>query len=274
MSFDYRSGHPGRRRGVRPIVMTIAVALSLTAAIHAQGRGGRAAGAAQPAATPRAIAPLDVTGYWVSIVSEDWRWRMGVGQKGDFGYLPLNAEGRRVGNLWDPKQDEAAGNQCKAYGAVGIMRMPGRLHITWDNDATLKVDADNGTQTRMLNFAGVGGGGAPQGFQPTWQGYSVAQWEFRGGRGGRQAAGTPRAGELKVVTTNMKSGYYYKHGVPYSENAVLTEYFTRLSEPNGDEYLAVTTMVDDSRYLAQTFVRTVQFRREPNGAKWNPAPCA
>ena len=262
MPFDDRS----RQR----IGIAIAVALSLTVAISAQGRGGRAAGAAQPAATPRSIAPLDLTGYWVSIVSEDWRWRMGVGQKGDFGYLPLNAEGRRVGNTWDPKQDEAAGNQCKAYGAVGIMRMPGRLHITWDNDTTLKIDADSGMQTRVLSFGGV----LPQGFQPTWQGYSAAQWEFRGGRGGRQAAGTPRAGELKVVTTNMKSGYYYKHGVPYSENAVLTEYYTRLSESSGDEYLAVTTMVDDPRYLAQQFVRTVQFRREPNGAKWKPAPCS
>jgi hypothetical protein len=113
----------------------------------------------------------------------------------------------------------------------------------------------------------------PPGFQPTWQGYSVAQWEFRGGRGGRQAAGTPRVGELKVVTTHMRPGYYYKHGVPYSESAVLTEYYTRLSESNGDEYLAVTTMVDDPIYLAQPFVRTLQFRREPDRSKWNPAPC-
>ena len=262
-----------RRRGLFSVSLgaglAVASAFILPLLVHAQGRGGRGGGAqAQPPASPRASAPIDITGYWVSIVSEDWRWRMGVGQKGDFGYLPLNAEGRRVGNTWDPKQDEAAGLQCKAYGAVGIMRLPVRLHITWDNDTTLKIDIDNGMQTRLLNF----GGNGPAGFQATWQGYSVAQWEFRGGRRGAAAA-TPRVGELKVVTTNMRPGYYYKHGVPYSENATLTEYYTRLSETNGDEYLAVTTMVDDPRYLAQQFVRTLQFRKERDGSKWKPAPC-
>jgi hypothetical protein len=207
------------------------------------------------------------TGYWVAIVAEDWRWRMGVGQKGDFGYLPLNAEGRRVGNAWDPAADAAAGNQCKAYGAVGIMRQPARLNIAWENDTTLKIDIDNGTQTRRLNF---GGAAAAASAEPSWQGYSVANWEVRGrGRG----APPPRTGELKVVTTRMRPGYYYKHGIPYSENATLTEYYARLSD-EGDEYLAVTTMVDDPRYLAGQFVRTLQFRREPNGAKWNPTPCA
>ena len=249
-------------------VVAIAGLLVLPATLEGQGRGrGAGQGAAQPALTPRAAAPIDLTGYWVSIVSEDWRWRMGVGQKGDFGYLPLNAEGRRVGNAWDPAQDTAAGNQCKAFGAAAIMRVPARVHITWQDDTTLKVDIDNGTQTRELRF----GGAVPAGFQPTWQGYSVANWEVRGGRG-RQAA-PARTGELKVVTTQMRPGYYFKHGVPYSDNATLTEYFARLSD-NGDEYLAVTTIVDDPRYLAQPFVRTLQFRREPNGAKWNPTPCA
>lgn len=247
----------------------LAIALVVPANAEAQGRGGRAAGQPPPPASPRTAAPIDLTGYWVSIVSEDWRWRMGVGVKGDFGYLPLNAEGRRVGNAFDPAQDQAAGNLCKAYGAPAIMRVPGRLHITWENDTTLRVDVDTGTQTRLLHFAPPEGRGA--GSEPTWQGYSAAQWDARGGRG-RQAAAAPRTGELRVVTTNMRAGYYFKHGVPYSENAVLTEYFNRLSD-NGDEYLTVTTIVDDPRYLAQQFVRTLQFRRERDGAKWNPTPC-
>src|SRR5688572_10569671 len=219
----------------------IAGALATTpAALEAQGRGGRAGGQgpAQPAPTPRAAAPIDLTGYWVAIVSEDWRWRMGVGLKGDFGYLPLNAEGRRVGNAWDPAADTAAGNQCKAYGAVGVMRQPTRLNITWENDTTLKIEADNGTQTRRLNFGGAAAAAAAA-TEPSWQGHSVANWEVRGrGRG----APPPRAGELKVVTTRLRAGYYYQHGVPYSENATLTEYYARLSD-EGDEYLAVTTMV-------------------------------
>jgi hypothetical protein len=240
------------------------VLLGVHGQLEAQGRG---AGAAPPAPTPRAAAPINLVGYWVSIVSEDWRWRMGVGQKGDFGYLPLNAEGRRVGNAWDPAQDAAAGNQCKAYGAAAIMRVPARLHITWENDTTLEIEIDNGTQTRQLHF----GGSAPADVQPTWQGYSVANWDVRGGRG-RQTT-PPKNGDLRVVTTKMRAGYYFKHGVPYSENATLTEYFATLSD-EGADYLAVTTIVDDRQYLAQPFVRTLQFRREPDGARWKPAPCA
>lgn len=242
----------------------------------AQGRGGRAGGAAAPAQappTPRAAAPIDITGTWVSIVSEDWRWRMGVGLKGDFGYIPLNPEGRKVGTAFDPVQDQAAGELCKAYGAPAIMRVPGRLRIRWENDTTLRIDIDTGTQTRLLNFGGSApasaGATAGKPVERTWQGYSVAQWDGAGARG-RQAG--PRTGELRVVTRNLRAGYYYKHGVPYSENAVLTEYFNRLSD-NGDEYLTVTTIVDDPRYLAQQFVRTLQFKRERDDSKWNPTPC-
>ena len=241
----------------------------------AQGRGGRgggAAGAPAPAPpTPRANAPIDVTGTWVAIVSEDWRWRMGVGLKGDFGYIPFNPEGRTVGLAFDPAQDQASGELCKAYGAPAIMRVPGRFRIRWENDTTLRIDIDAGNQTRVLNFGGTppASAEATAGAERTWQGSSVAQWDGPGGRG-RQAG--PRTGELRVVTRNMRAGYYYKHGVPYSENAVLTEYFNRLSD-NGDEYLTVTTIVDDPRYLAQQFVRTLQFRRERDDSKFNPTPC-
>jgi hypothetical protein len=74
---------------------------------------------------------VDLTGNWVSVISEDWRWRMVTPLKGDFASVPINAEGRKVGETWDAAKDEAAGLQCKAYGAPGIMRMPGRVRITW-----------------------------------------------------------------------------------------------------------------------------------------------
>jgi hypothetical protein len=246
--------------------ITLFFFVAATPALDAQGRGRGAAGApAQAPPTPRANAPIDLTGTWVSIVSEDWRWRMGVGLKGDFGYMPVNPEGRKAGLAFDPAQDQASGELCKAYGAAAIMRVPARFRIRWENDTTLRIDVDNGNQTRLLIF----GATAPAGAERTLQGYSVAQWDGPGGRG-RQAG--PRTGELRVVTRNMRAGYYYKHGIPYSENAVLTEYFNRLSD-NGDEYLAVTTIVDDPRYLAQQFVRTLQFRRERDDSKFTPAPC-
>src|SRR5437763_2352244 len=92
------------------------------------------------AQAPRAR--VDLTGYWVSVVTEDWRWRMVTPIKGDFASIRLNAEGRRVGLLWDPSKDEASGEACRAYGAASIMRVPGRVHITWQDDRTLKIETD------------------------------------------------------------------------------------------------------------------------------------
>ena len=71
------------------------------------------------AQTPQAAgAPIDMTGYWVSIVTEDWRFRMVTPAKGDYASVPVNAEARKVADAWDPAKDEAEGNQCKAYGAA------------------------------------------------------------------------------------------------------------------------------------------------------------
>src|SRR5262249_20660367 len=175
----------------------------------------------QPPASPRATSPRDFTGYWVSVVTEDWRWRMVTPAKGDVDSVPLNAEGRRVTNLWDPGRDEAAGEACRAYAAPAIMRIPGRIHVAWDDDVTLRIDAEAGTQTRLLRFAGPE---RPRDTQrtvtdATWQGQSMAQWEVTG-RGGMFAARPPRpGGALKVVTTYIRAGYLRKNGGPFRANA-------------------------------------------------------
>ncbi|HEY7390527.1 MAG TPA: hypothetical protein VH640_18560 [Bryobacteraceae bacterium] len=242
------------------------VAACLAIGAYAQpGRGGNAA-----PVSPRAGARVDITGYWVSIVTEDWRFRMITAPKGDFASVPLNAEGRKVGNAWDPAKDEAAGLQCKSYGAAAVMRVPGRLHITWQDDNTLKVETDAGTQTRLFHF---GPNAKPSG-EPSWQGYSVASWEGSEGRG-RAGANRElrRAGSLKVVTTNMRAGYLRKNGVPYSANATLTEFYDRTHEDNGDSWLVVTTIVDDPQYLQQPFITSTHFKLEQDGSKWHPTPC-
>src|SRR5580692_5874767 len=171
-----------------------------------------------PPRTGRTAAPEDVTGYWVSLVTEDWRYRMVTPAKGDYDGIPLNGAGRKLADAWDPAKDEAAGDQCKSYGAAAITRVPGRLHITWQDDMTLKVEADAGTQTRLFHFAGK----PPQSGDLQWQGYSAASWDHQAGGG----FGPPGpGGSLKVVTTKMKPGYLRKNGVPYGANAVVTEYF-------------------------------------------------
>jgi hypothetical protein len=211
----------------------------------------------------RAAAPIDLTGYWVSVVTEDWRWRMLTPPKGDYTSVPLNAEGRKVADTWDPTK--AAGDGCKAYGAAALMRMPGRLHITWENDNTLRIETDAGLQTRLLHFDKS----AKSSAAPSWQGHSVAEWEFVGARGRGNA---PRPGSLKAVTTNLRAGYLRKNGVPYSENAVVTEYFDRLAT-TGTELLTVITVVDDPRYLSQPFTTSTHFKRDADGSKWMPMRC-
>ena len=224
-----------------------------------------------PSQAPRPAkqsAPMDLTGYWVSIVTEDWRWRMVTPAKGDYASIPLNDAGRKAADAWDPDKDIAAGNQCKAYGAAAIMRTPGRAHITWADDNTLKVETDAGTQTRIFHF-----GGKPAANEsPSWQGYSMASWDGLRSASPRGGA-APAGGSLKVVTTNMKPGYLRKNGVPYSGGAVLTEYYDRTNEPNGDSWLIVTTIVDDPANLYQQFVTSTHFKMEKDGSKWNPAPC-
>src|SRR5262249_45547147 len=148
------------------VIPALLIMTTLSAAAFSQGRGQ------SPPQTGRAAAPVDFTGYWVSVVTEDWRWRMVTPARGDFASIPLNAEGRKVGDAWDPAKDEAAGEQCRAYGAPGIMRLPGRLHITWQDDNTLRIETDEGTQTRLFHFDGK-----PANQERTWQGYSVANWE-------------------------------------------------------------------------------------------------
>ena len=206
-------------------------------------------------ATARAAAPVDLTGYWVSYVTEDWRFRMITPPKGDYRAVPLTPEGRKTADTWDPAADARTGNECKAYGAAAIMRVPGRFHVTWQDDNTLKVDADTGQQTRLLRFGPAAAPG-PR----TWQGSSTAAWD----RPGRS---------LTVVTTNMRAGYLRRNGVPYSENATVTEYFDVAPYPGGGQMLIVTTVVEDPRYLQRSFVVSSQFRKEPDGSKWNPTPC-
>jgi hypothetical protein len=186
-----------------------------SAGAHAQGRG-RAGG---PPPTARAAAPIDLTGYWVSVVTEDWRYRMVTPAKGDYQGIPMTAAAVKVADAWDPDADTASGLQCKSYGAGIIMRVPGRLRVAWQDDETLRVETDAGTQTRTLRF----GGGAAENTARSWQGTSTAQWQTpRAGRGRGAAATPPRTGSLKVVTTNLRAGYLRKNGVPYSENATVT----------------------------------------------------
>jgi hypothetical protein len=246
----------------------VALAVVMAAAATILPKEGAVSAQGQPPRTPRAAAPIDLEGTWVSVVTEEWRWRMVTPPKGDVGSIPVNDAARKIAGAWDPTADERTGNACKAYGAPAIMRVPGRLKIAWQDDTTLRIETDAGQQVRLLRF----GDARPPAGDPTWQGYSRAEWEYAT-RADRSAGPSPGAGSLKVVTTRLRPGYLMKNGVPYSANAVLTEHFHRHDSPNGDVWFTVVTMLEDPTYLTERFVNSTHFKREPDDSKWRPTPC-
>jgi len=239
----------------------LAVVLAAHTTVGAQGRGR--GGAAAPPQTAKAAALIDLTGYWVSVVTEDWRYRMVTPARGDYQGVPMTPAARAIADAWDPAKEEASGELCKSYGAPALLRVPGRLHITWQDDQTLRMDADAGKQTRIFHF---GDWKAPAGPR-TIQGDSVAEWQAGGGRGATD-------GTLQVTTSNLKAGFLRKNGVPYSDNASLKEYYEVITQPDGSPLLVVTIVTTDPEYLRQPFVISSHFKKEPGDAKWSPTACS
>lgn len=237
----------------------VAAVTTLSApAIDAQR--GQGAPAAQTARTPRSDAAFDITGTWTAVITEDWSLRMITPAKGDYVRLPLTPAARKVADTWDPTRDEAAGDQCKGYGAPAIMRLPGRLRISWQNDTTLRLELEAGSQVRTFHF-----GAPPPASEPSWQGQSVAEWQY--------TRVPPRNGELKVVTNRLRPGYLRKNGVPYSAGTSMTEYYHRMAAPNGDTWLTIVTEVTDPENLNQPFVQSTHFKKLTAGATFTPELC-
>lgn len=245
-----------RWRRMSLLVTVAALALVIPTRTHAQ----RGQGPAQPPQTPRAAAAVDLTGTWVSLITEDWVLRMVTPKKGEYRGVPFTPAARKVADAWDPAKDEAAGEQCRAYGAPGVLRLPGRIRISWQDDTTMKVEMEAGNQTRLFHFAA-----APPPPQPSWQGHSLAEWQY--------TRVPPRTGELKVATGRLRPGYLRKNGVPYSANATMTEYYHLMPAPK-DVYLTVVTEVVDPENLRMPFVQSTHFKKLPNTAAFNPEPCS
>ena len=162
----------------------------------------------------------------------------------------MTPEASKMADAWDPAKDEAAGEQCRSYGAPALMSVPGRLHITWQDDNTLKVETDAGMQTRLLHFG-------------DYQAPAEHAADVAGRLGGAVAdAARQRAADLPPGQTaneppthqrfaraadrcassrhSLRPGYLRKNGVPYGENAVLTEHWDLYKRPNGEEWLTIT----------------------------------
>ena len=257
-----------RRCGIASLVVLVAL-LTLTAPA-APAQQGRGAGPAPAAASARTGAFLDLTGQWVSVINEDWRWRMVTPPRGDTASVPLNPAGRKMADAWDLAADRARGDMCKAFGPPGLIRQPTRIRIGWESDNTLRLEFDAGSQTRRFQF---GASAAPA--TRSLQGHSTARW-FRQpqNRGIFGRGGPARGGSLEVITTNLTAGYLRPNGVPYSERTTVKEFFDSFTLPDNDgTWLIVTTVVEDPDYLTQEFVLSSQFKKESDTSKWSPRPC-
>jgi len=275
-------------------------------------QGGLAAQAPPPAQQPpappqtgQAAALMDLTGYWVSVVNQDWRFRMMTPPKGDYVQVPLNAAARKIADQFDPAQYGGANYQtsgiidCRAYGGAGLMHMPMRVRISWDSPDVLKIETDWGEQTRLIHFTpGRPYGDMEQALRrgdvgshgpASMQGYSVAAWEQpyrlnasgfqrgpvpgRGGLGQSQINVVQPGGDLAVVTTDLTPGWLRRNGVPYSSRTRVVEHYQTFQDPTGKEWINVTTEVIDPEYLNTPFLTTADFQKEPDGSKWAPHPC-
>jgi len=252
--------------------LLVGIVLASSIAVADAQRGGPPA-----PQTPRLAASIDVTGYWVPLITEDWRYRVVTPPAGDYTSIPMSPAARKIAASWDPAKDEAAGEQCRGYGVGGVMRLPGRIRISWQDDRTLKIETEAGSQVRTLAFSG-----APASPGGEWQGVSRASWDRPEGPmgagaifgGGGFGAGRAGGGSLKVVTTGMKPGYLRKNGVPYSADAIITEYFDRFDLDGGDVLLVVATETVDPMYLSQPYWTSTHFKKQANATGWNPTACS
>ncbi len=221
-----------------------------------------------PQQTAREAAPFDLTGYWVSVVSEDWRWRMLTAPVGDRGSIPVNSAGQEAAQNWNP---EGNARSCLIYGAAGIIRQPGRLRISWQDDETLQLDFSAGNQTRLLHFGEIDNNP-----QASLQGQTRASWFKQRQTRGLGFGGPPSSfagGNLHAETRALLPAWLQSNGFPYSAQATMREYFNVHTTPDGNEWLFVTTIVSDPLYLNQDYTTTSNFRRETDGSRWNPHDC-
>ena len=226
---------------------------------------------AQPPTDTRSArerAPIDLTGQWVAVVDEDWRWRMVTPPVGDTSSLPVNDRARAAAAAWDLERDKAEGNLCKAFAGPGLIRQPTRIRIDWEDDDTLRLEFDAGRQVRRLEFTSQ----AP--IERALQGYSEARWsrqtQSRGVFGQRTP---PEGGSLVVRTTQLTGGYLRPNGVPFSERTTVKEFFNTFTLPDAGAWLILTMVVDDPEYLTTELVVSSQFKKEASRGAWNPRPC-
>ena len=197
-----------------------------------------------------------MTGQWVAVVNEDWRWRMVTPPVGDTASLPLNERGRAAAAAWDLERDKAEGNLCKAFAGPGLSGNPRASGSTGRMADSLRLEFDAGRQVRLFEFAP--GPSAERSLRDTPK---------RSGFVGRsRAACSASAHRQRRIARRAhdaaRGGYLRPNGVPFSERATVKEFFSTFTLPgDAGAWLIVTTVVTDPEYLTTELVISRSSRR-------------
>ena len=183
----------------------------------------------------------DFTGYWMWLPHEEFRMRLWGPEPGEIGGLPLNEKAINAAMTFDPNDYYKPENQCRNHGAAYVMRAPFARQFLYEDTDTLLIRIELEAQERKIYLDGR----LPSSEEHTGLGHSVGSWKNE---------------ILTVTTTHMTPYYHRRNGVPYSENAVMTEHFL-LHDSN---YLTIITKVDDPEYLSEPLVRSISFKKLPD----------
>ena len=273
-----RSGLPrASRRNRESASWRLAIAVVLSAARRAMPDAPRSRRAPRAARRRREAAPVDLTGYWVSP-----SWRTGAGawsrrSKAMPRACPSTPQARPSSTPGIPAKDEAAGDECKAYGAPGLMRVPGRLRIRWQDDDTLE---DRSRRRRADALAALRRGAARTASRRAGKATRgpVGASDGAPGTGRRAGSAWRRGGPRRAERSRWRRrsccrATCGRMAFRTASETTCTEYFDRFTEPDGTEWFTVTTIVTDPVYLGVPFVTTTDFRKERDGASWDPRPC-
>ena len=192
-----------------------------------------------------AFAQTDFSGEWDHpglFGHEDFNDRGQGPEIGDFLGLPLNEAGIRKAETYSGSWLSVPEHQCTPHPAAYQTWGPNTLTVNKEYDRVRRVVE----AIRLDGTYGIdrivwmdGRPHPPPEALHTFTGFSTGRWE---------------GDSLVVETTHMKPGWLRRNGTPTSERARMIEYFTRF-----DDYLLVTTMVDDPVYFSEPFIRTTEY---------------
>jgi hypothetical protein len=213
------------QQGVRVVVMAAAVALTVAGTAEAQ---------------------FDISGEWANRVHEDQPERGGGPELHDFTGLPINAAARQRGDAHNSALLTVPEYQCRPHGA-GYQSRQSQFRITRtideDSQQTVSFNMYKRWQAQSRTIWMDGRPHPPEFAAHTWQGFSTGEWV---------------GNMLKVTTTHLKESYIRRNGLPQSDQATLTEYFSRHGE-----YLTWVSIIDDPVYLTEPLVRTADYALDP-----------